>query len=102
MKNTIYPILFALVLGVGFTACGGDKGGGDLAAEKAKLDEQQEKVDRIKILQAKVADGTISEDEQKELDDLYAWLEAEGTKCPDGVVPPEGETCPPEEGPLGE
>jgi len=97
MKGAIFPVLFALVLGVGFTACGGGGGAEEaLAAERAKLDEQQDKIDQIKLLQARVADGTITEDEQKRLDELYAWLEAEGAKCSDGSTPPEGETCPPE------
>lgn len=98
MKNTLYPVLLALFLGGGFMACGGGGGGGDLAAEKAKLDEQQDKVDQIKILQARVADGTITEDEQRRLDELYAWLEAEGAKCADGSTAPVGETCAPEGG----
>ncbi len=101
MKKIIFPVILALACGVGFTACGG--GGSDAEEqyreEEAKLNEQQAKVDRIKILQAKVADGTITEEEQAELDELYVWLEETspnpGTKdCPDGSVIPEADTCP--------
>jgi len=95
MKKILFPVLFGLTIGLGFSACGGGGGAADaLAEERAKLDAQQAKIDRIKILQAKVADGTITNAEQKELDDLYIWLEEEGRRCKDGTLPPAGQACP--------
>ncbi|MFH2203173.1 MAG: hypothetical protein ABIJ96_08680 [Elusimicrobiota bacterium] len=92
----------AFSLGIGLTACGG--GGSDAEEqykqEEAKLHEDEAKVDRIKELQKKVADESITAEEQTELDDLYKWLEQEGQdpnaaeKCPDGTPMPEDGKCP--------
>jgi len=84
MKNVIYPVIVGLLVGFGFTACGGDDDDGDeeavhqLEHEKQKYDGQQIKINRIKELQAKVKDETITAAEQKELDSLYYWLESNG------------------------
>ncbi len=102
MKSLIFPVVMAFTLGIGLSACGG--GGSDAEEqyqqEEAKLHDQQAKVDRIKELQQKVKDGTITEEEQAELDELYEWLEVEGKdpnapeKCPDGTPKPDDGDCP--------
>jgi len=78
MKKWLFPTILALTFNVGFIGCGDDSSD-NLDAERAKLEEQQATVDRIKELQLKQKNGTLTEAEETELNNLYAELEAQGS-----------------------
>jgi hypothetical protein len=80
MKRLIFPAVLALTFSTGFVGCGG--GGSEaeqeLQEQRAELDRQQQRIDRIKALQLKQKDGQLSAEEEAELNDLYAQIESEG------------------------
>ncbi|MEE8425127.1 MAG: hypothetical protein V3S11_04835 [Elusimicrobiota bacterium] len=72
MKKFIFPVVFALAAGFGFSGCGGDDEG--LEEQQAELTCKQERIDQIEALQ--LIDPR-SDAQQAELDAFYAQLEAE-------------------------
>ncbi len=68
-------LLAAAVVGLsaGLTACGGGGGGAkdQLAKNADCADKKQDENSRMAELQRKEADGTITDDEKKELDGIY-------------------------------
>lgn len=79
MKKWLFPTILALTFNVGFIGCGDDSSDENLDAERAKLAEQQGTVDRIKELQLKQKNDTLTDAEETELNNLYGELEAQGS-----------------------